>query len=127
MTDVPSFPRSLDEQASSAFGGGFRAQLVALAVFEHALDGVLLTTPEDYVLGANGAACDMLRLAEADIVAGGLRTAVDDSDRRWFDALAARNRAGRMRANLRMRRGDGSVFEADVTSAIFATEFGDRA
>ena len=89
------------------------------ALFEHSIDGVLLTSPDGRIFAANPAACDMLRMTEGDICARGRRGVMAPGDRRWAEAVAERERTGRLRAELEMRRGDGTVFLADVSSAVF--------
>jgi diguanylate cyclase (GGDEF)-like protein/PAS domain S-box-containing protein len=94
------------------------------AIFRHNLDGVLLTTPDGHILAANPAACSMLGLSEREIVDGGREAVVVSDDPRLAQALAERAAAGRARAEFAMRRGDGSTFTADVSSAIFTTPDG---
>lgn len=45
----------------------------------------------------------------------------DNSDPRWRLAIAERGRVGHVMAEARMRRGGGSRFEAEITSATFTT------
>lgn len=95
------------------------------AFFEHAMDGILFTIPDGRILAANPAACELLGRSESEICALGRQGLTDANDPRWEPAVAGRAFAGRMRAELRMLRGDGSVFEADVASAIFTTATGE--
>lgn len=96
------------------------------AIFEHAMDGIMFTIPDGRVLAANPAACALLGRTEQEICALGRQGLADTSDPRWGRAVAARAVSGRMRAELRMCRADGSVFEADVASAIFTTSTGEE-
>jgi PAS domain S-box-containing protein len=89
------------------------------AIFEHSLDGVMFTAPDGRILAANDAACALLGMREDEILAAGRDGVMDPSDPGWTDALNQRRREGQARAMLRMRRGDGSVFLADVASVIF--------
>jgi diguanylate cyclase (GGDEF)-like protein/PAS domain S-box-containing protein len=93
------------------------------AIYRHNLDGVLLTTPDGHILAANPAACSLLRMAERQIVAGG-REALVIADPKLERALAERATAGHARAELPIRRGDGTTFVADVSSTIFTTPEG---
>ena len=89
------------------------------AIFEHSLDGVMFTAPDGRIFAANDAACALLGMSEDQIIAAGRDGLMDPTDPVWDDAVQQRRRDGQMRAKLRMRRGDGTVFLADVTSVIF--------
>jgi PAS domain S-box-containing protein len=95
-----------------------------VAMFEHGLDGVMFTVPDGQVLAANPAACDLLRRTEAEICALGRQGLADPTDAGWGPAVAERARTGSMRAELRMLRGDGTSFEADIASTLFASADG---
>ncbi len=89
------------------------------ALFEHALDGILLTSPTGEILAANEAACRMLGRTEAEIRAVGRPGVVDATDPRVAPALEERRRTGYVRAELTFRRKDGSKFPAEVCSTIY--------
>ena len=91
----------------------------AAALFEHSLDGVLLTAPDGRVLDANLAAQRLLRLTVTELRDIGRQGLMVGTDPRWGLALETRHRTGRVQALVRMRRGDASVFEAEISSAIF--------
>ncbi|HEX6422142.1 MAG TPA: ATP-binding protein [Acidimicrobiales bacterium] len=94
------------------------------AIFRHNVDGVLFTAPDGRILAANPAACDILRRTEAEIcLLGRAGLLVDDRETRA--AVAQRAVRGHVRADLRMRRGGGGVFTADVSSTIFTTADGE--
>lgn len=94
------------------------------AIFHHNVDGVLFTAPDGRILAANPAACEILQRTEAEICrAGRAGIMVDDAATRA--AVAQRAVMGNARAELRMRRGGGEVFTADVTSTIFTTADGE--
>ena len=95
------------------------------AIFEHSLDGVLFTIPDGRILAANSAACHLLARSEEEICAVGRQGLADATDPRWAAGLDERSRTGRTRTQVRMVRGDGSIFEADLTSAVFPTPEGD--
>jgi len=96
------------------------------ALFESNLDGLLLTTTDGGVLAANPAACQLLRRTEAEICAGGRGLVVDAADERLAILLEERRRTGRSRGELRMVRGDGTTFEAEMSSLVFQTPEGER-
>lgn len=93
-------------------------------IFEHSLDGVLLTAPDGSVLAANPAACGILQLSEKAICRRGRDGIADPDDRSWDVALAERGRSGAVHARLRLRRGDGRTFPAELSSSVFLDERG---
>jgi diguanylate cyclase (GGDEF)-like protein/PAS domain S-box-containing protein len=94
------------------------------AIYRHNLDGVLFTAPDGHILAANPAACSILQMTEQKILRGGRDALVVAEDPNLAPALAERAAAGQARAELRMRRGDGTTFVADVSSTIFTTPDG---
>ncbi len=94
------------------------------AIFEHSMDGIVLTVPDGPVLAANPAACQLLQLDQQALVDRRRAELVDETDPGWQQALERRRLAGRSRAELRLRRADGSVFVADVSSVLFRTGAG---
>ena len=94
------------------------------AIFEHTTDGVLFTIPDGTVLAANKSACTLLGQTEEEICAAGRRGIADATDPRWAAAVAERALTGRAMSEARMRRGNGTVFEAEITSATFKTAEG---
>lgn len=95
------------------------------AIFDHTTDGVLFTIPDGTVLAANQSACALLRQTEEEICAAGRRGIADATDPRWAAGVAERSRTGKIMSEARMRRGDGSLFEAEITSATFTTSDGE--
>lgn len=94
------------------------------ALFEHSPDGVLLTRPDGTVLRANPAACRMYGLSEAQVCASQHETRlVNDAASRAY--VAERERNGVAKAQLTHRRGDGTVFPVEVTSAVITTRHGE--
>jgi len=92
------------------------------AIFEHSLDGVMFTAPDGRIFAANDAACLLLGMTEDEIIAAGRDGIMDPTDPVWDDAVQQRRRDGQMRAKLRVRRGDGTVFLAEVASVIFEVD-----
>jgi diguanylate cyclase (GGDEF)-like protein/PAS domain S-box-containing protein len=98
------------------------------ALFVHGLDGILITSGDDgRILGANARACDLLGRTEAELVELGREGIVDLRDPRWSEALEALSREGAFRGVLGLRRGDGSTFPAEITTATFPHEDSPRA
>lgn len=93
-------------------------------IVEASLDAIFVTTPDGSILAANQAAQNMLGLSEDEIRAAGREGIVDTSDPRLSVLLEERARTGRLRGELRCRRGDGSLFEAEVSSGVFRNSWG---
>ena len=95
------------------------------AMFENALDGMLLTAPDGRIFAANPAACRMLGRTEAEICAAG-RAAVVVMDDRARAFTERRARDGSARGELTLKRADGTTFDALVASAVFEGDDGPR-
>jgi len=94
------------------------------ALFEHSLDGILLTAPDGQILEANPAACRMLGRSVEEIRLAGRAGVLDTSDPRLTAALSERAGQGHAIAELVLIRGDGSRFPAEVTTAVFTDKQG---
>jgi PAS domain S-box-containing protein len=88
-------------------------------LYENSLDGVLLTDPDGAILAANPAACRLLGRTEAEICHVGRTGVVDQTDPRMWAAIEERARTGKFRREMTLIRGDGSRFQAEVSSGIF--------
>lgn len=88
-------------------------------LFEHSMDAALRTRPDGSILAANAAACELFRASEAQIRSLGRAGLVDPEDPRLAPLLAERDRSGRARGQLRLRRADGSLFEAELSSSLY--------
>ncbi len=89
------------------------------SVFDNALEALFLTAPTGEILAANHAGERLLGRSAEEICRLGRAGLVDMSDPRAAQFLAERKREGRAKQELRMFRGDGSTFEAEVSSEIF--------
>ncbi|WP_286761795.1 PAS domain S-box protein [Salegentibacter sp. UBA1130] len=89
------------------------------AFFESSLDGILLTNPYGEIFAANNAACKLFQRTEQEICEIGRNGLVDLNDPRVEEAIRERERTGKVNAELNMRRKDGSIFSAALSSAIF--------
>jgi PAS domain S-box-containing protein len=94
------------------------------AIFGQSVDGILFTSPDGRILAANPAACRILGRSETEICRIG-RAGVLVDDARTRAAVVRRAIAGRERAELSMRRGNGEIFTADVSSTVFTTVDGE--
>ncbi|MDE2081716.1 MAG: PAS domain S-box protein [Burkholderiales bacterium] len=105
--------RKLAEEKLRESEGRFRLLL------ENSMDGVLLTSLDGSILHANPAACQMLGRTLEALQAGGRSAIVDTADPRLQGLLDERATAGRVSGALTMLRGDGTRFEAEVTSSLY--------
>jgi diguanylate cyclase (GGDEF)-like protein/PAS domain S-box-containing protein len=103
-----------------------RDGLAALGVlFEHSPDGVLFTQPhEGRILAANPAACAILGLSEEEICRRGRQGLLDHDDARWLVGIETLLRTGQAGGLGRVRRGDGSAIETEMTVKTFQARDG---
>jgi PAS domain S-box-containing protein len=97
------------------------------SLFETSLDALLFTDPQGIVVAGNPAACELFGWSEQEMPGLGRREIVDLSDERLGGILANRQRTGRAAGEIRLRRRDGSFFEAEISTATFQTPQGLRA
>ncbi len=90
---------------------------------DHSLETSLLTAPDGRVLAANPAACETFGGTERELctlsAAGGRSSLADTDDPRLAPLLAQRLAVGHARGELRLRRMDGELFDAEVSSFLF--------
>ena len=94
------------------------------ALFENSMDAVMMTRPDGVVMTANRAACQLFGLSEAEIKARGRFDLVDLADPRLQELLDTRQELGRAAGTITMIRGDGSRFEAEITSSTYDDSLG---
>jgi PAS domain S-box-containing protein len=93
------------------------------SVFEHSLDGILVTTPDGAVLQANPQACRMLARTEGEIRREG-RAGIMVQDDKLEIWLRERMKTGAWRGEINFRRKDGVTFPAEASSGFFVAEDG---
>lgn len=89
------------------------------SIFEHSMDGLLLTRPDGSILSANPAACRMLGRRAEEFVKLRREDVVNTEDPRLIPALQERARRGRVFAELTFKHADGTIFPVDITSVLF--------
>jgi PAS domain S-box-containing protein len=94
-------------------------------LYENAFDGVLLTVPDGRILAANPAACAMLGRTEKDLCTLGRTALVDHSDPKVIALFEQRRQRGKASGVLELRRGDGSLFPAEISSTLFRGSHGE--
>lgn len=94
-------------------------------LFESSMDAILRTRPDGTIVGANAAACTMFAMSEEEICSIGREGMVAPDDPRLAALLEDRRRNGRASGELTMMRGDGSWFEAELSSAQYCASDGE--
>lgn len=96
------------------------------SVFLHSLDAILFAIPDGRILSANPAACLLFGRTEEEICLVGRDALIDPSDPRRLTMLEERRRTGRARAEVTHRRKDGTLFDAEISTAIFTNREGEE-
>ena len=94
------------------------------SLVDHALDGVVLTSPTGETLEANPAICRILQRTTEEVCALGRDGVVDPTDPRLARLVEERGRTGRMRGEITMVRKDGSKVPVEIASALFVDRHG---
>ena len=89
------------------------------AFFANSFDAALITAPDGAILEANPAACTVFGYAADELRALGRPAVVDTTDPRLARLLRERESTGVARGRLTLRRKDGSLFEADLSSSVY--------
>ncbi len=93
------------------------------ALFEHSVDGVLLTRPDGTVLRANPAACRALQRS-AEEMRRAHRAELVLEDAALQEQLAQRTSSAAAAGELTLRRPDGTTFPAEFTSGLLPSSDG---
>ncbi len=88
-------------------------------IFEHSIDAILLSSADDSILTANPEACRVFGMSEPEIRRVGHAGLLDREDPRLSALQEERKGTGRCRGEITMKRGDGSCFPAEISSAFF--------
>lgn len=94
-------------------------------LFEHSLDGILLTAPDGRILDANPSACRILGRTRQQILRAGRDGLMDTSDARLAALIEQRKATGRAHGELLARRTDGSLFPVEISSVVFRDAAGE--
>ncbi|GAC1407712.1 MAG: GGDEF domain-containing phosphodiesterase [Burkholderiaceae bacterium] len=88
-------------------------------LFNNNLDAITQTTVKGVILAANPAACAILGASEETIMRYNNRDFTDEQDGRHAIFAESLYRDGYARGDLRLRRIDGSGFDADVSCSVY--------
>ena len=95
-------------------------------IFEHSIDAILLTRTDGSILAANPEACHILGMSVRELLSAGRDGIVDAEDARVLVLLEERKLTGRCCGEITMKRGNGSSFPAEISSAEFTGRDGVR-
>ena len=95
-------------------------------LFENALEGMLLSTPEGRIVAANPAACRMFDRSEEELCRLGRSPELVVIDDAFRELIERRDREGHARGKATLRRRDGTSFTADLSGIVFDTSDGPR-
>jgi len=93
-------------------------------LFEKSPSAILQTTTDGQVLFANPSACKLFGMTEQQLRDKGRGGMVSHQDPRLANLLAQRAENGSAHGQLTMVRGDGTEFEADISSNIYIDKDG---
>ncbi|MDB5869597.1 MAG: multi-sensor signal transduction histidine kinase, partial [Polaromonas sp.] len=94
-------------------------------LFESSLHGILQAMPGGAIEYANPAACRLFGLSQDEIRQRGRDGLVDSEDSRCHIFLAQALLCGEARAEVTMRRGDGSRFECELSLTSYVNQRGE--
>ncbi len=126
---VPAIERSLFDAAER------RAKFAAVEalresnerfrmIFEHSIDAILLVRADGSILAANPGASRVFGMSESEMRRAGHADLVATEDPRVAALHEVQKLSGRSCGEITMKRGDGSFFPAEVSSAIFTDREG---
>lgn len=93
-------------------------------LFENSGEAILLLEKNGLIYSANPEACRIFQRTERELKKLNRDGFIDVRDARLRKAREAGKESGRFKAELRLRRKDGSVFPAEVSSTVFYTSAG---
>jgi PAS domain S-box-containing protein len=89
------------------------------SLFEHSIDGILLTQPGGAVKSANPAICEMLGYTKEEILQQKRRDIFDFNDPQFSRILETREESGRFKGELALIHKSGKKIACEVSSVLF--------
>ncbi|MDY6831320.1 MAG: transporter substrate-binding domain-containing protein [Thermodesulfobacteriota bacterium] len=96
-----------------------KSELHYRSIFDNSMDALLFTSPDGAILDANPSACAMFGRSVEELTRLRREDLVDTTDPNLEKGLRIRARTGRAHGELTMRRADGTLFSADISSTVF--------
>ncbi len=87
-------------------------------IYERSMDGIVISDLNGAYLAANGAACAILGMTEAELIGLGRSVIAESSQGALQTYVAERTKAGIARGELQLRRKDGSLVDAEGSTSI---------
>ncbi len=95
-------------------------------LFEHSMDGILLTSPDGRIFDANPSACSILGRTREQIIAARREGVLDTSDPQLARLVEERKRLGKTHGALTARHSDGTTFPIEISSVVFPDTAGNE-
>lgn len=89
------------------------------SLFEHSIDGILLTQPGGTVKSANPAICEMLGYTREEILQQKRRDIFDFNDPQFSKILETREESGRFKGELALVHKNGKKIPCEISSVLF--------
>ena len=89
------------------------------ALFENSMDAVMLTIDDGTILDANVAAEKMFGYTKEEMLKLGRNGIIDTNDPNLSVLLDERNRTGKTKGELKLKRKDGTIFPTEITSNVY--------
>ncbi len=95
-------------------------------ILDNVQDGILFCKRDGTVLSANPAACQIFHMTEEEICERGRSKLVDTNDPQFERAINIREREGKYKGEIILKRKDGKPFVADITTSFFYDDKGEE-
>ena len=95
-------------------------------LFEEGLDAILLGRPDGTIYAANQEAEKLFSMSEAELCLQGRKGIARATEPAYTQFLRQREKAGRFRGEVTLFRGDGSSFQAELSSFVFLDTDGEK-
>lgn len=89
---------------------------------ENSIDAVIVAFPDGRIEAVNTEACRLFQMTEKEIIQAGREGIIDTSDPKIQAGLSARDRTGRFKGEINLKRKDGTIFPAEISSGFFTDQ-----
>ncbi len=94
-------------------------------LYENSMNGVMITAIDGAVLAANQAACAIFGLREDELRQRHRGDLTDEQDPRVATLMSQHRQEGHAQGEITMRRGDGSTFDAEISTVTYSDATGE--